>query len=227
MWNLLSVGGILCRSVELRMIESNLVCCQCVRWYRKPRWIPTAKSKLFRVTCRVRLPEGERQEFTRLNNNYRAHMKSLKHYFAEKTKSQTTALDVIEEQKQKEQEDYNRCVKENEIWNAEVAKLREARLEKEQQDTREKILQSLMQHKEQQKLLFTQAEIFVRQEKEKSKTFITAENIDEAIERALVNHVDYNFAIDTEGNRYIGRTARRGKTPLQQEVNEMKSQAQN
>lgn len=61
---------------------------------------------------------------------------------------------------------------------------------------------------------------------ERSKTFITAENIDEAIERALANHVDYNFAIDTEGNRYIGRSARPGKTPPQQ-VSEMKAQAQN
>lgn len=62
---------------------------------------------------------------------------------------------------------------------------------------------------------------------EKSKTFITAENIDDAIERALANHVDYNFAIDTEGNHYTGRTARPGKTPPQQEVSEMKSQVQN
>lgn len=62
---------------------------------------------------------------------------------------------------------------------------------------------------------------------ERSKTFITAENIDEAIERALANPVDYNFAIDVEGNRYVGRLARPGKTPPQQEVSEVKSQAQN
>lgn len=60
-----------------------------------------------------------------------------------------------------------------------------------------------------------------------SKTFITAKNIDEAIEKALVDHVDYNFAIDKEGNRYIGYRGHPDKTPPQQEINEIKSQAQN
>lgn len=31
------------------------------------------------------------------------------------------------------------------------------------------------------------------------------ENVDEAIEMALNNKVDYNFAIDAEGQQYAGR----------------------
>lgn len=227
MWNLASAGRVFCRFTELRVTEPNSVCYECVRWHRKPRWIPKAKSKLFKVPKRPDIPIGEKQELIRLNNNYRAQMRSISHYFEQKIQSQTTATEVIEEQKRKEKEEYDCCVKENEMWNAEVAKLREARLAKKEKETREEILRHLMEHEEQQKQLFEQAEAFVRQEKESSRTFITVDNIDEAIERALANPIDYNFAIDVEGNRYIGRTARPGKTPPQQEAKEVKSQAQN
>lgn len=40
---------------------------------------------------------------------------------------------------------------------------------------------------------------------ELSKTFITKEKLDEAIEFALSNPVDYNFALDLNGNMYSGR----------------------
>jgi len=39
----------------------------------------------------------------------------------------------------------------------------------------------------------------VRKEKEQAATFITRANIDEAIEKALANQVDYNFSIDLKG----------------------------
>lgn len=39
---------------------------------------------------------------------------------------------------------------------------------------------------------------------EKSKTYITIDNIDEAIEKSLDNVVDYKFAIDLAGNIYQG-----------------------
>lgn len=40
---------------------------------------------------------------------------------------------------------------------------------------------------------------------EKSKSYITKDNIDDAIEKALSSHVDFNFAIDKNGNVYQGR----------------------
>lgn len=42
---------------------------------------------------------------------------------------------------------------------------------------------------------------------EKSKTYITTENIDEAIEKALDNVVDHKYAIDLAGNIYQGNTS--------------------
>lgn len=49
----------------------NPVGVQSVRWRRKPRWIPKAPSKLFRVPIRTILPEEEKHEWLRLNNNYK------------------------------------------------------------------------------------------------------------------------------------------------------------
>lgn len=77
MWSLRSIGGIFWRSVELRITDSNTVSYECVRWHRKPRWVPIAKSKLFKIPDRKRLPPDEREEFRRLHNNYRAHMRSI------------------------------------------------------------------------------------------------------------------------------------------------------
>lgn len=40
---------------------------------------------------------------------------------------------------------------------------------------------------------------------EAAKLFIVRENVDEAIEMALNNKVDFNFAIDVQGQQYPGR----------------------
>lgn len=56
---------------------SNGPCIQCVRWKRKPIWLPTAKSKIFRVPERPVIPIEDYCELKRLFNNYRTIMKSL------------------------------------------------------------------------------------------------------------------------------------------------------
>lgn len=54
------------------------VYCQTIRWKRKPMWLGTAKSKIFRVPPRIRLPDEEAIEIKRLCNNYRTYRKSIK-----------------------------------------------------------------------------------------------------------------------------------------------------
>lgn len=58
-------------SQNINNISNNPVCVQCVRWRRKPRWLPVAKSKLYRVPERKRGPEEEYTELLRLHNTYR------------------------------------------------------------------------------------------------------------------------------------------------------------
>lgn len=44
---------------------------------------------------------------------------------------------------------------------------------------------------------------------ERSKTYILKENLDQAIEYALANPVDYNYAIDLQENIFTGRTSKK------------------
>lgn len=50
---------------------------QCVRWKRKPIWLPTAKSKLYRIPKAPVIPKEEAEELKRIHNYYRTHMTSL------------------------------------------------------------------------------------------------------------------------------------------------------
>ncbi|CAH2227287.1 jg11775, partial [Pararge aegeria aegeria] len=66
----------------------------------------------------------------------------------------------------------------------------------------------------------TKASEQIREQKELSSTFITPENLDAAIDQALANPIDYNYAIDLKGNQYPGRD-----TPIVYEKNIEKTSA--
>lgn len=57
----------------------NSVYTQCIRWKRKPIWLPTAKSKVFRVPKKPVISNEEKLELQRLYNNYRTYMTSFKY----------------------------------------------------------------------------------------------------------------------------------------------------
>lgn len=103
-----------------------------------------------------------------------------------------------------EDDDYEKCMKLNENWNADVKILREKRHEQ----LMKKLEQQALDHMEikarikQEKL--AKAEEAVIKAKIDAKTFITPDNIDQAIEEALQNVVCYHSAIDLQGNFYEG-----------------------
>lgn len=93
----------------------------------------------------------------------------------------------------------------NDEWNACIAAEREQRLAQKLADRKEYILTRLELKVERERAAFEAAEEIVRREKALSKTYILKENLDAAIELALANPVDYNFAIDLQGNVLNGR----------------------
>ncbi|XP_060517713.1 small ribosomal subunit protein mS26 [Cylas formicarius] len=177
---------------------------QPVRW-RKPIWLGTAKSKLFRVPKRPVIPDDESEELKRLNNKYRTEVKSLRQYLTRKYQSLSETNEDPQIQQQVFAEDFARCKEINEKWNAEIKILREKRaasqLEADLAFAKERISHEMLK----QEKLTEVVEELVRKEKEISKTFITPENIDAAIEIALENEVDYNFAINAAGEKIMGR----------------------
>lgn len=59
----------------------NSVYTQCIRWKRKPIWMPTAKSKVFRIPKKPVIPVEEHLEIQRLYNNYRTYITSLRYLY--------------------------------------------------------------------------------------------------------------------------------------------------
>ncbi|EDS31569.1 mitochondrial ribosomal protein, S26 [Culex quinquefasciatus] len=88
----------------------------------------------------------------------------------------------------------------NEEWNRSVAEVREKRLAEEREQRKTFILERLVAKEARDQERQERVEARVRAEKEQGKTFITRDNIDQAIERALVQPTSYNFAIDSNGN---------------------------
>lgn len=177
---------------------------QSVRFRRKPRWIPTAKSKMFKVPPRAQTPPDEMEELKRLNNNYRTLMKSIRSYLHNRYNIASVIVDTEVHEKEFLQ-DFLECSKINDEWNEQCRLVREARHAKELEEAKNEAYKRL---DERQKLMadkMSAIEEIVRREKLASENFITPENIDEAIEVALANVTDYNFAIDLDGNVYQGR----------------------
>lgn len=104
-----------------------------------------------------------------------------------------------------EKEDDAKCESMNDEWNASIAKSREIRLAKEREARREFILQRIVDKEERDRRYLAKIEEQVRRVKEESVTFITEKNIDQAIEDALDNPVDHNWAIDENGIVHRGK----------------------
>ncbi|XP_012526254.1 probable 28S ribosomal protein S26, mitochondrial [Monomorium pharaonis] len=182
----------------------NSVYTQCVRWKRKPIWLPTAKSKVFRVPKRPVIPIEEKEELQRLYNNYKTYMTSFRAYLwqiAQKNKVQLDKADNV----QLEEEDFKKCSAINDEWNAEIAEKREIRLEEMRAERRNTILQNLLRHEQKKEMKIARLNELVRKVKEESVTFITAENVDAAIEECLTKVVNHNRALDLEGNWHEGK----------------------
>lgn len=188
-------------------IISNGPHIQCVRWKRKPIWLPTAKSKLFRIPNRPVIPIEEYNELKRLHNNYKTLMKSVMSFFIEKQKEVQLSLDTNIVQTNMQQ-DFEICCSINDEWNKEVAMMREERLARETKARQEKIAKRLQAKEERDLKLQMKIDEEIKKAKEEAQTFITSKNIDEAILDALENITDHNIAIDRNGNFYKGEPRR-------------------
>lgn len=135
--------------------------------------------------------------------SFRTQMRSVRAFFREEVERKKIIV-AQELTPADEEAEYQRCSAINDEWNLEISKRRDARLIKENAERREHILRRLEAKKVRDQDELEKMEIRVRQEKENSATFITADNIDKAIEHALANQVDYNFSIDLQGNIYRG-----------------------
>ncbi|XP_052865819.1 probable 28S ribosomal protein S26, mitochondrial [Anopheles cruzii] len=173
-----------------------------VRFRRKPRWLGTAKSKLFRVPERKKQIAEEVEELKRLYNTYRTQMKAVRSFLRDEVEASklVSRAGMVLQTPEEEEAEWQEALQRNDEWNRQTAAVRDDRLAAERAARKEYILERLVakEHREADKR--EKVEQLVRAEKEQSKTFITRENIDKAIELALVQPTSYNFALDRDGN---------------------------
>ncbi|XP_053615205.1 small ribosomal subunit protein mS26 [Plodia interpunctella] len=180
---------------------------QCAEAHRKPRWLPVAKSKIYRIPKRPEIPEEERLELRRINNNYKTQMRAIrKFYYDEMMKEKSSKASASSEMSQRQEaEEWLQCVEINDKWNAQVALEREERRKKELAAMEEYALARMEAKDRERKEKLAKASEEIRKQKELAKHYITPETLEAAIDHALANPVDYNYAIDLKGNRFVGR----------------------
>lgn len=173
-----------------------------VRYHRKPRWLGTAKSKLFRVSERKQQIAEEVAELKRLHNNYHTQMKAVRRFLMDEVEASklVSRAGMIIQTPEEEAAEWEEVQRINEDWNRKVGEVRDKRLAEEREQRRNFILERLVAKEQREQENRERVEERVRLEKEMSKTYITRDNIDKAIEMALVQPVSYNFAIDLNGN---------------------------
>lgn len=131
---------------------------------------------------------------------YRTQVNSLRRYLIQEVGDKRTFLELHATPADEEAE-FQRCLAINEVWNNDIAQMRDIRILEENENRREQILMSLDNKKVRDELVRNEIEQKVKQEEEASKHFITQANIDQAIEHALANPVSFEYSIDLQGTK--------------------------
>ncbi|KAK6635138.1 hypothetical protein RUM44_000387 [Polyplax serrata] len=174
---------------------------------RRPFWLGMAKSKMFVVKEKKKYPDDEEKELQRLKETHSIIVDSMMHFLRNENSvdaqnNDHTNLAVIEQKllEQKIEESFIQ----NDVFNSVSASMRDKRLQEELQKQEEDISLFLVNKAEQTAEFIKKVDDMVKREKVKSLSYITEENLEEAVDNCLNNVVNYNYAIDINGNKYPG-----------------------
>ena len=107
----------------------------------------------------------------------------------------------------------NEFFRENDDENKRVAALRERRLKMEADDDRIRIAREVEEHRREEEEAIRRTDEFVRREAEEIDSALREADVQKAIEVALANPVDYEFAISKDGFIFHGRKTLSKKVP--------------
>lgn len=171
--------------------------------YRKPSWLPRAKSKMFKVVPRRVIPIEEELELRRLHNIYRTRVKSIRAYLELQWKEKPQENVGHDAEMRKFEQDFQRSLLINKEWSEELKPERESFFANELQNKLDFELKRVEERKAKEQAELEDIEALVREVKADSKGFITADNIDESIDKVLESHEDYNYAINLKGEKIM------------------------
>ncbi|KAG8190127.1 hypothetical protein JTE90_026695 [Oedothorax gibbosus] len=166
---------------------------------RKPKWLPTAPSKLYRIIEHPYVSPEEKQLQLDLHEEYYTQIESMRKMFQEELAQKNKEEGKTLKGQQEEEEKFLLLLEENKKENERIKVIREATIEKLFQEQQLEFMQLEESRKIQEQETKARIEKIVREQKEITKSYITHSNLDEAVERALDSPRNFNFTIDVNG----------------------------
>ncbi|RUS75935.1 hypothetical protein EGW08_016300 [Elysia chlorotica] len=168
--------------------------------FRKPRWLPIAKSKEFYVRKPTPVIPEEAEELYLRYSKYRADVESIRLFLKEQLSQKS--VNIMEKQEKDDAADLKLMEEQVKEYNNQVAALRQER-QNQEVIAEQKRIEEVMQKQQEERLKRTlQAE--KKLEKNKAASFIQPEDLDQAIEIMLDSRSDYNYAITNSGDVILG-----------------------
>nr|XP_039253690.1 28S ribosomal protein S26, mitochondrial-like [Styela clava] len=171
--------------------------------YRKPKWLlpRRAPSKAGIYFNKPRPTEHDVKKSELIYKSYNEMLRSIAAAFQEeilineaKKESKTVSKNSFDEQSHHE-----KCMAYNEAYNKEMREKREQKLDRILENQEQQLSQkvSLLEKKFEHKLAKYEQEVLTAIDE--SENWITEENLEEKIEEALDNVVNFNFAVKRNG----------------------------
>lgn len=194
-----------------------------VRFARKPIWMPTAPSKLFRIAEHKFYSKEEAEDIYNLSIAYRAQELSIQEFMKHEFYIPATNLGGLpSEFVQKEMDIDRRLREENDRENARIAESKNEFLNNRSKELEMRMLEEKKLREEKLETIAKKVDEYILAQTPDS--FITPDNIDSKIEHAIDNPVCFEFFIDPRGKRYY---AKQGQPKLGQIVNEITGRVSN
>lgn len=174
-----------------------------IRGARKAIWMPTAPSKLFRIPEHTFYDNEETEQMTTLRIVYQAQMESIRkfmegEFYLPSLKSGGIPPDFIEKESMEDAD----ILAENDAINAKIGEAKEQFFEKRLKELEEQAMEEKLSKEEELIMSSQKTDEYVRKLLEDPNNFVTTENIDMMLDKALESPTFYEFYIDKKGAKH-------------------------
>merc|ERR1719203_916110 len=142
-------------------------------------------------------PPDDIEQLLKLSWQHRDRVAAISQLLYEENLRHSSAGDSAKEERKIADDQDEQLLQENEEINAQIAKTRELRLQKEAIIEEETIRHELKEYDKEKAIKNREMEDFIKEETKALENRIKLEDLD--------NPIDYEYAIDTEGHIYRGR----------------------
>merc|ERR1740129_1093327 len=150
-------------------------------------------------------PPDDIEQLLKLSWQHRDRVSAISQLLYEENLRHSSAGEAAKEERKIADDEDEQLLQENEEINAQIAKTRELRLQKEAIIEEETIRHELKEYDKEKAIKNREMEDFIKEETKALENRIKLEDLEKAIEIALDNPIDYEYAIDTEGHIFRGR----------------------